>query len=152
MISSRLTAFYKKAFPALWFGLQAVLLAAALTRGARGTMVVVPCLLIVFGLALMKGMFWDLVDEVYDCGDYLLIKNRGQEHRLALADIGNVSASRVLNPPRIKLKIAHAGGAGPLGTEVVFSPPNPFVLNPLAKNPIAEDLIARVDRARRRVT
>jgi hypothetical protein len=60
----------------------------------------------------------------------------------------NVSVTTMVNPPRITLRIANASGVGPLGSEVTFSPPRPFSLNPFAKIPVAEDLIVRVDRAR----
>ncbi len=102
----------------------------------------------VVGFLVMKRFIWDLVDEVYDGGDFLLIKNRGREHRLALADVMNVSASLNVNPPRITLRIAKQSGTGPLGSEVSFSPKKPFTMNPFAKNPTFEDLMVRVDRAR----
>jgi hypothetical protein len=51
-----------------------------------------------------------------------------------------------MNPPRITLKLARPGR---FGDEVVFLPQKPFSFNVFAKNPIAEDLILRVDAARR---
>ena len=46
-----------------------------------------------FGYFVMKKLVFDLVDEVWDDGEALLIKNRGQEERVALRDIKNVSYS-----------------------------------------------------------
>ena len=47
----------------------------------------------------------DLVDEVWDDGNALLVKNRGQEQRIALADIKNVNYSPFVNPPRVTLSL-----------------------------------------------
>jgi hypothetical protein len=153
-LSSNMTFFLKRVFPLLYLGLLAAFIAVPVASGAvraAGPIFFIgPALALVIGLGAMKKLVWDLVDEVYDGGDYLLIKNRGREHQLSLADVMNVSGSLYTNPPRITLRIANASGAGPLGSEVTFSPKRPFSLNPFAKNPIFEDLVGRVDRARSR--
>jgi hypothetical protein len=151
-ISSASTAFHKKVFPTVWFGFLALFLAVAIANGALAKanvmFLVVPCVMAVFGYFLMKRLVWDLVDEVYDCGDSLLIRNRGRESRISLGDIINVSSSEATNPPRITLKLVSSSATTDLGSEVTFSPARPFTLNPFAKIPIAEELIVRVDRAR----
>ena len=153
-LSSDLTFFNKKVFPVLYLGFLAVFVAVTVGSGAASRVgpifLVGPALALVIGLGAMKKLVWDLVDEVYDGGDYLLIKNKGREHNLSLADVMNVSGSLHTNPPRITLRLANASGAGPLGSQVTFSPKRPFSLNPFAKNPIFEDLVVRVDRARGR--
>ena len=45
------------------------------------------------------------VDEVCDDGDALVVKNRGQEQRIALADIKNVNYSPFVSPPRVTLSL-----------------------------------------------
>jgi hypothetical protein len=86
------------------------------------------------------------VDEVYDCGDSLLIRNRGKEERINLSNIINVNVSSNTNPRRITLRLDKPGR---LGNEIAFSPESRgFNINPFAKNEIGEDLIVRVDRAR----
>jgi hypothetical protein len=151
-LSSNMTFFLKRVFPLLYLGFVAVFVAVAVASGAARTAGPIffagPALAFVIGLGAMKKLVWNLVDEVYDGGDYLLIKNKGREHSLSLADVTNVSGSLHTNPPRITLRIANASGAGPLGSQVTFSPKRPLTLNPFAKNPIFEDLVARVDRAR----
>jgi hypothetical protein len=151
-ISSATTAFHKRVFPIFWFGSLAIVALTAIAKSNVGKanliFLIIPCVMGVFGYFLMKNLVWDLVDEVYDCGDFLLIKNRGQERRVSLADIINVSSSEMINPPRITLRIANPIGPPGRELEVTFSPKRPFTLNPFAKNPIAEDLIVRVDRAR----
>ncbi len=106
---------------------------------------VAPGVMAVFGFFVMKMLVWDLVDAVFDYGDYLLVKNRGTEDRVMLSNIMNVSSSTLMNPPRITLKLVRPSKFGP---EIAFSPTMKFTLNPFAKNAIAEDLIDRAYRAR----
>jgi len=148
-ISSRRTFFVKRVFPVLWFGLVgviagAMLLASAAGKGA-GFMVVPPALMAVVGYVLFRKLLWDLADEVYDCGDALLVRNKGVEDLIPLANVMNVSATTLINPPRVELRLLTPSK---LGSEVVFSPAVGLRLNPFARIPIVEDLIVRVDRAR----
>ena len=138
----------KKVFPLLWFGFLAVFIVGTILDGTfrqDPVFLVGPCIMLVFGVFMMKMLVWDLVDEVFDCGDSLLVKNRDEEERVLLSNIMNVSALTHSNPPRITLRLVKAGK---FGTEISFSPASSFTLNPFAKNKIAEDLIVRVDSAR----
>jgi hypothetical protein len=149
-ISSTWTFFNKKLFPLLWFGFLTFFVVTMVhTRvpNADPMFLIIPALMALFGFFLMKKLVWDLVDEVYDCGDFLLIRNRGEEDRVALANVMNVNASTFVNPPRITLRLRNPGK---FGQEVSFSPVTGFSLNPFAKNQVAEDLIVRVDQARPR--
>jgi hypothetical protein len=105
-----------------------------------------PLLAGVLGVVLMKKLVWDLVDEVYDCGDFLLVRNNGKEDRVPLANIMNINASTMTNPPRVTLRLSIGGK---FGNEIVFSPIKPVSLNLFARNEIVEDLMVRVDAARR---
>ena len=62
-----------------------------------------------------------------------------------LTNIMNVSATTMVNPPRIELRLAERGR---LGDQIAFSPVKNATLNPFARNAIADDLMVRVDRAR----
>jgi hypothetical protein len=149
-ISSRFTGFNKKIFHALWFGFLAFFLVTSAFSGAYKKdmwFIVIPILMAVFGFFLLKKLVWDLVDEVYDYGDFLLIKNRGEEDRIALSNIMNVNATTYMNPPRITLRLVNPSK---FESEITFSPIIGFKLNPFAKNEVAEDLIVRVDQARSR--
>lgn len=151
-ISSSKTFFYKKLFPVFWFGMLLLFVIISLKVPPHGPLQVpfllMPAVMAVIGYVVMRKLVWDLADEVYDCGDHLLVKNRGQEFRLSFAEIINVNAMTMVNPPRITLRLAQASSAEGFGNEISFSPDRPFTLNPFAKNEIAEDLILRVDRAR----
>jgi hypothetical protein len=149
-ISSTSTAFYKKGFPAVWFAFLGVFVALAVTHDAPIMFLLVPCFMSVFGYFLMRMFVWDLADEVYDAGEYLVVKNRGWEYEVPLTDIMNVSSTMAVNPPRITLKLTDQISSRVRVAEVAFSPDKVFSLNPFAKNEIAEDLMARVDKARSR--
>ncbi len=148
-ISSTGTRALKLLFPFLWYS---VLLVSTMVAGVTGVwrlqpaLLLVPLLMGVIGLVVMKQVIWDLADEVYDCGDSLLVKNRGIEQRVPLADIINDSVTVAMNPPRITLRLANPGVMGP---EIVFTPMRRFSFNPIARKPIADELVLRVDRARR---
>jgi hypothetical protein len=149
-ISSGSLFFSKKIFPVFWFGMLALFLAFAVQGRLYKSdplVLLMPLMMGVVGYVIMMKFVWDLVDEVYDCGDTLLVRGRGIEERVSLSDIINVNAAMNMRPPRITLRLARAGK---FGTEIAFSPISPLTLNPFAKNAIAEDLIVRVDQARER--
>lgn len=147
-ISSNFLFITKNIFPVLWFGILAfvmIMMFASRAYEKAPIALVGPCVMAIFGYFLMKKLVWDLVDEVYDCGDSLLIRERGEEERVPLSNIINVSASMLVNPPRVTLRLVKPGK---FGDEISFSPMRPFTINPFARNPITDDLIIRVDMAR----
>ena len=147
-ISSGLTIVNKKVFPAFWFGFLAMFVVVSLATGAAAQdimFIVVPVVLALVSYVLMKKLVWDLADEVYDCGDFLLVRNRGDEDRIVLASIMNVSPSTFTSPPRLTLRLE---SPGKWGTEVAFLPLVRFTPNRSGRNAIAQDLIVRADRAR----
>jgi len=149
-ISSNSLFFTKNIFPVMWFGILGFVLLSMITTKLyekAPIALIAPCFMAVFGYFLMKKLVWDLVDEVYDCGDYLLIKNGEDDIQVPLSEIINVSASVLVNPPRVTLRLAKPGK---LGDEISFSPIKRFTLNPFARNEIVDNLIVRVDQARYR--
>jgi len=149
-ISSRMTFWYKRVFPIFWFGFLLLFIALPwlLERGpaqAVPTMFyIVPVLMGVVGFVLMKRLVFDLVDEVLDDGDALVIRNRGQEERVGLADIVNVSYAQFINPPRVTLLLRNPGL---FGGKVSFCAPTRF--NPFSSSPVIDALIQRIDAKRR---
>ena len=147
-ISSNYLFITKNVFPALWFGILAFVMVIMIVSRAyerAPIAIVVPCLMAIFGYFMMKKLVWDLVDEVYDYGDFLLVRNHGEEEKVPLSDIINVSATVLVNPPRVTLRLVKPGK---FGEEISFSPIRPFTINPFARNKVTDDLITRVDRAR----
>ena len=87
-ISSRMTFFNKRVFPVVYFGLllafMAVPLALSIVRNTASPPLaafIVPAILIVGGYFLMRRLIFILVDEVWDDGNVLVIKNRGERER-----------------------------------------------------------------------
>ena len=60
-------------------------------HGQDAFVVIAPIAMIGFGYFIMQKLVFDLVDEVWDDSDALLVKNRGQEQRIALGEIKNAS-------------------------------------------------------------
>jgi len=152
-ISSRNTFFQKKLLPVLLFGVLAVAVAAPLmlTRGSPHAppwpALALPLAMGVIFYVVLRRLVFDLADEVVDEGDALRVRFGADEERIPLAQIINVSYSGITNPPRITLTLRTAGR---FGREVTFSPQQSF-LSPLFRpNPLVNELIERVDAARRR--
>ena len=149
-LSSRAIFFYKRVFPAIWFGFIGLFLFALLyadrshSNGSADVMLfVVPVFMSVIGYFIMKNLVFDLIDEVYDEGSSLLFKNNGKTLRVNLTDIKNVSYSVMVNPPRVTISVRHKTE---FGDELSFSPPGSLI--PFKKNKDITELIDRIDRAR----
>jgi hypothetical protein len=97
------------------------------------------------GYALMKKLIFDLADEVWDDGSALLVKKGGQEERIALSDIKNVNYSTMSSPPRVVLSLRRPSV---FGEQLAFCAPIRFI--PFATSPVIDDLIERIDVARRK--
>ena len=152
-ISSRNTFFQKRVLPYLLFGIIALGVAVPLllTRGSPNAppwpVFAAPLAVAIIIYVVLRKLVFDLADEVWDEHDALRVRFGDDEERIPLAEIINVSYSGITNPPRITLTLRSAGR---FGREVSFSPQQSF-LSPLFRpNPLVNDLIERVDAARRR--
>jgi hypothetical protein len=149
-ISSSRTFFFKRVFPTIWFGFLAFFFITALGSGgfAQSPMFLgMPVIMGVFGYFLMRHLVFDLADEVLDAGDHLVVRNAGREIQVRIADIINVSTALAQNPPRVMLTLA---APSDFGSEIAFMVKKDFSLNPFSRKcAVAEDLIRRVDAARR---
>ncbi len=148
-ISSRATFFYKRIFPLLWLGMLASFASVALWgsgRGHAGSMLVLAplALMTLVGFTLFRYLIFDLADEVWDDGESLIVRNGGVEQRVMLGNIINVGFTVLTNPPRVTLTLRQPGA---LGREITFSPQRRFP--GFRRSPIIDELIERVDRARR---
>ena len=148
-ISSKWTFIYKSLFPIFWFGFIILFLVVALFVPMRSGQsppipaLIVPTIMFVVGFFLMKKFVFDLADEVWEDNDALIVKNRGQEQRIALRDIKNVSYSPMMSPPRVVLSLRRPTV---FGGQIAFCAPVRFV--PFATSPVIDDLIDRIDAAR----
>jgi hypothetical protein len=151
-ISSRMTFFYKRIFPVIWFGFLLLFIAAPFivplvggtTSGSPMAFLLVPAVMMIAGYFMMKKLLFDLVDEVLDAGDALVVRNGPLEDRIALADITNVGYAQFMNPPRVTLSLRHRGM---FGDRVSFCAPVSLIAT-FSMSPIIEELIKRIDAAR----
>jgi hypothetical protein len=146
LISSRLTGFYKRGFPVLWFGIALVVASLSIHIGQPALLGPV-ALMVLIGYLFMRGLLFDLADKVYDAGDALMVKQGGREDRIPLDNVMNVNCTPFMNPPRVTLRLVRPGR---LGANVSFVPAGPRALSPFAPNAIAEGLIERAYAARMR--
>jgi|GEM_PF-6845703 len=102
-------------------------------------------LLVVFPLIFFL-FTWNLADVVEDHGSFLLVRRRGVEARVPLAEVLNVAMDRTNRMRRLALRLRTAGV---FGDEVQFIPLSNRALKVFARNAVAEDLMLRVDAARR---
>jgi hypothetical protein len=150
-ISSRGTFWYKRIFPIVWFGVLALFIVIDVFTStfSYGTQevpfIIVPAVMAVIGYVIMKKLIFDLADQVWDDGAALVVRDKGREDRIALSNIMNVSYSPLTNPPRVTLTLRQPSN---FGAEISFIAPVRFI--PFAKSPLIEDLIRRVDAARRK--
>jgi len=121
---------------------------AVASRPEHLAVLIFPIFMGVFFYFILKATVFDLVDEVWDAGDYLVVKNRGEEATVRLEDIINVNSSRISNTKRVELRLRKGCR---FGNEIAFIPvAKPSFWPPFAKNPMVEKLIDRIDAARRK--
>ena len=147
LISSKMTFFYKRIFPIIWFGSMAIFALFVLLNGPDQDLsaLIVPVLMAIIGYWFMKKLVFNLVDQVFDVGDALLVRNGDREERIALADIKNVNYSPYINPPQVTLSLRRPTV---FGDTIAFCAP--FRIMPLSSSPIIDRLVDRVDAARQK--
>ena len=155
-LSSSKTWFYKRVFPIVWFGFIAAFFGFAWWAQLHPASVdgpppdlmffVMPLLMAVIGYVVFRRLIFDLMDEVWQDGDWLVVTNRGEKRRVPLSDVINVNVTTTTNPRRITVMLR---SATPLGSEFNFMPASPRGLFSLFKpDPVARELIKRVDATR----
>lgn len=155
-LSSTSTGFYKRVFPVMWFGFIALFLGFSLWSRLQPQdvdgpppdvmFVLTPLFMAGVGFFTFRRLIFDLMDEVWLDGDWLVIGNRHDKCRVALADVMNVNATTATNPRRITLMTRTATR---FGSSISFMPASPRgFLSAFKPDPIALDLIRRVDAAR----
>jgi hypothetical protein len=152
LVSSKMTCFYKRVLPVIWFGFLLFFIAFGLfspsrdSQGSSTPFLIAALLMAVFGYWIMKKMMlFNLADAVLDAGDALLVRTGGQEERIALSDIKNVNYSPYMNPPLVTLSVRRHTA---FGDTIAFCATGSIM--PLWSSPVIQDLIDRVDAARRK--
>jgi hypothetical protein len=139
-ISSRMTFLEKYALPLVVLGFLLLFIAPALASGEFPlfAFVVLPVLLVA---AYASWGASGIMDEVWDAGDALIVRNLGREDRIPLTSIMNVDYSPFMPPRRVTLKLRTPSI---FGASVAFVPP---VGLRMTRRPQIEDVIRRVDAA-----
>jgi hypothetical protein len=100
-------------------------------------------------ITLLGGLFlyWvcGRLKKVTLSGDAVLVSNFFQTARLPLADVIRVSASRLLSPETVWLRLARPSS---FGTSIAFIPRRRFTLG-LTEHPIAAEIRRSAEEARR---
>lgn len=99
-----------------------------------------PPLLTVLGAAYIRKFVLPLADEVFDDGNALVIRHRGQTSRLPLREIEDVRYSLVFDPPRIVLQTAR----GDKKEEVAFMPCLNIGMCFFRRHPLVDALKSRI--------
>lgn len=155
-LSSSLTFFYKRVFPVLWIGFVLTIFGVQVwaMQHARANapsppffpLVLMPLFMVGVMLLLYRKLLYDLLDEVWLDGDYLVVKNRGEKIRVALRDVMNVNATTMTNPRRVTLMLRTDSR---FGRNLTFMPASPRgFMSAFKPDPIATELIERVDALR----
>lgn len=105
--------------------------------------IVGPIIMALFGYILMNIFVFDLVDSIWDDGDAIIIRNKGKEDRVSLANISKVSCSSFTNPTRMTLTLREGSL---FGEKIVFIP---FFTWHFTTHPLAKELIQRIDEKRK---
>ncbi|MBV8782961.1 MAG: hypothetical protein JOZ67_02115 [Gammaproteobacteria bacterium] len=152
-ITSRNTFFVKRVVPPLWFIIIGAVVLTVVLSASRAThapplplLLFPPLLVCLIGYFVFRRLVFDLADEVYDEGDALRVRFGSEEERIPLSNVMNISYTSFVNPPRVTLRLR---APGRFGKEVTFSPPQRLWTSLSGRNPLVQDLIERVDAARR---
>lgn len=149
-ISTPYTFALKQLTPLLYFGLLAFMFVLLLMNGAlqRAPMfLVVLCVMAALGYVWWKTQVQNLVDEVNDCGNYLLVKKGNEEDTVLLSNIINVNFSTARDGAQGRITLT-LDTPGKFGTEITFAPPPHIYMSIPRRSEIAEDLSARAYNAR----
>ena len=151
-LSSTFTVFYKRVFPIVWLMIPVISGLTLWNASMHGQSAMAwpsllpPIMIFLIGFVLYRKLISDLVDEVWLDGDQLVVKNGGQQARIALADVMNVNATIMVNPRRITLLLR---ADSRFGRSITFMPTSPRGFGAAFKaDPIAAELIGRVDALR----
>lgn len=147
-LSSSLTFFYKRVFPICWFGFIYVFVHALVVLTKRGNVIdwkifLGPVVMAFVGSFIMKHLLWKNVDEVWDAGEALLVRDRGDEELIRLGDVTNVAWSQWTNPETVTLSLAVSSR---FGERVTFMLPTRWVA--FGRHPLVAELIERTEQAR----
>lgn len=148
-ISSDTTILHKRVWPILFFAFPVLAVINGVWKQAWGREYWLWWLVLGLFFVIAVFSYWfttrDLVDEVHEQGDLLVVRNRGDEQRIPMADIVNIETSW----RESRRVIVHLAKGGRFGERIVFIPKGRFSLNPFKRNEAAKALSRKVHNAKR---
>lgn len=141
LISSKLSVWNKRFVPVFWCGFVALVAwALALSRLNTIWIIAIPAALALLGFAYIRMFTFTIADEAFDAGNAVIIRSKGKELSIPLANITNVKYALVADPPRIVLTfstpaVPHA--------KVQFMPPVVPAMFWFREHPLAAELRKR---------
>lgn len=151
-ISSNLTFVAKRVFPTIWFGVVGICLAVSVIKTALLAVFII-LLMATLGYVIMSAVVFDLADKVWDCGEFLIVRNSGEDERIPLTQITNVGYAGYTNPRRVVLTVRRATKVDQVSFFPRLWPRNASSFRLAAfffRHPVATDLAQRIDEAKRR--
>jgi len=109
-------------------------------EGPLGAVILTAVFAGVFYLA--RKFTWNLADEVYDCGDSVLVRRGKLEDKIPLRNIVDVMNSGISRPSKVTIYLA---APSILGLKISFLPEDVGSFNPFFKSEVPKNLR---DRAR----
>ena len=154
MLSAVSTSFYKRWFPAIWFGLPTTILLGHLSRIVWVGQITLEdlgllggcCLFLAVGLPIFRRLAFCLADEVVDEGEFLAVRSGRHLERVPLGSIAGVLDGPSVKPFQITLNLDQPCR---LGQKITFIPRYRFAWNGL--HPLVDELRIRVEAARGRL-
>lgn len=143
----------KKTFPAIWFVLFGIFVVGdVLSPDGPGQMTVGAIVMSLLGLVFFKYALWDLVDEVYDCGETLHFRRGSTEQRVSLSEIVHIDHSVDDYPETVTI---YCRSDGPIGTKIRFCLPesssSASESSPYPRPEVVSELLNRVNHSRIKV-
>ncbi|MDN3680314.1 hypothetical protein QWZ04_08245 [Vibrio tapetis subsp. quintayensis] len=99
----------------------------------------------IYTLLSFKRMFWDLADEVLDCGDSLIIRQSGTKTKIMLSDITRVEYHDGYSPERVKVFVNASNGNK---SKFVFCLKGKWQFSLRDKNPLVLEPINRIEQSK----
>jgi hypothetical protein len=137
LLSSKITIFYKYILPAIWLAVLVYIVYASIsTVGVevfKTIFTVIFLFVLMLGFFILKEFHMGLVDEVWDGGDFLLVKNKGKEGKIYLTNIKNIKYGAISNIDKVTLTLDEPGIFGEKISYNARMSVNPFKRDPLVK-------------------
>ena len=150
-ISSGMTSWYKRGFPLFFLAIPVLVLVMMASgnwgpSGMPSEVYIGPGMVVVIGFIVFKLLLSNLIDEVWDNGHELIVVNEDHVEHVPLASIVNINYSGLTNPKLAYLLLRQPGR---WGRKLKFIPVRSKMFFNLTHNETIDDLIERVDQARR---